>query len=375
MNKINTLSVFIVAFQLLCGGFQLQAEELLPINLAVSNATTGPAAKLGTRLNQGANAYFSRVNKQGGVAGRKINLVVLDDGYEPYKTLKNTQKFLERNDIFAFFNYVGTPTTYVILPIIKKTELPFLTPFTGAEFLRSPVIENVYNLRASYYQEASAQIDYLVNVKKFTKIGLLIQADAFGAAVEQGYLNVMKRHGIEPEVVTRYRRNTSDINLALNILKNKQVQAVAFVGTYQPLAKLVNLAYQQKFEPFFTTVSFISSHELFQRIEQPSHILVTEVVPDPYECQWEICQSFIQDMKAEGYLALDRVQFEGYLNAVVTTQVLKLCENNLTPACFFNNINQIKLHLGEDDIEFAHDDHQGLDRVYLNVFNYESYSH
>ena len=161
-----------------------------PILLASSSALSGPTAKLGTRLNQGAQAYFDRINSSGGIYGCQILLEIVDDGYEPFKTLKNTQKFLKGNNVFALFNYVGTPTTSVVFPLVKNKPLPFLMPFTGAEFLRKPVTSNIFNLRASYYQEVEAQIDYLVKEEKITKVGLLIQADEFGVAVEEGYITL-----------------------------------------------------------------------------------------------------------------------------------------------------------------------------------------
>ncbi len=345
-------------------------DKVPTINLAVSNAMSGPASQLGTRLNQGASAYFGRVNRDGGIAGQEIRLLVRDDGYEPFKTLKNTQYFLQQQDIFAFFNYVGTPTTHAILPLIKKSQLPFLMPFTGADFLRSPVVDNIFNLRASYFQEAQTQIDYLVNEQKVINIGLLIQADDFGAAVERGYIKAMQAHQLEPTIVTRYRRNTTDISLAFELLKKHNVEAIAFVGTYEPLAELINMGHQHDFTPFFTTVSFVSSSDLFRRIKQPSRLFVTEVMPDPYLCQWAICRLFISDMKKLGITAVDQVQLEGYLNAYVVAEVLKRCQKTLTTECFVTQLTNFQLTIEDLTIRFSKNDHQGLDKVYLNFFDY-----
>jgi len=342
------------------------SENQESIKLAVSNATSGPAAQLGIRLNQGANAYFNRINLEGGVAGKTIKLEQLDDGYEPFKTLKNTQSFLKRNDIFAFFNYVGTPTTHAIIKQISKSDIPFLMPFTGAEFLRTPVIDNVYHLRASYYQEAEQQINYLVDTKRITNIGLLIQADEFGISVEKGYLLALKERGLKPTVTTRYRRNTKDVELALSILKDKNVQAIAFVGTYEPFSQLINSAYQQGFTPFFTTVSFISSHDLFQRLKQPSNVLVTEVMPDPNTCDDDICLQFIKDMEAQGVVEVDQVLFEGYLNAFVFVEVAKQCGSLLSQRCFLEKMKQFEYNHNGLSISFADNDHQGLSSIFLN---------
>ena len=340
-----------------------------PIILASSSALSGPAAKLGIRLNQGAEVYFDKINKSGGIAGQKIILKTLDDGYEPFKAIKNTQLFLNDNTVFALFNYVGTPTVAVILPLIEDNHLPFLMPFTGAEFLRKPIINNIFNLRASYYQEVDAQLDYLVKEQGFTKIGLLIQADKFGTAVEKGYLSLMLQHGIEPVVTTRYRRNTKDVSLALSVLKEKDVEAIAFVGTYEPFAELINTAAEQKFTPFFTTVSFISSHDLFPKIKQQSRVLVSEVMPEPQTCILKICVEFLNDMKQAGRLYTDQVQFEGYLNAYLFTEVAKLCTEKLSQTCFLNKIRNFRFDFGGIAVNFSSENNQGLNNIYLNFFD------
>jgi branched-chain amino acid transport system substrate-binding protein len=292
----------------------------------------------------------------------------LDDGYELFKTLKNTQLFLNDNSIFALFNYVGTPKAAVVFPFIENKPLPFLMPFTGANFLREPVTENIFNLRASYYQEVDAQIKYLVKEQKITKIGLLIQADALGVKVEKGYINIMKKYGTEPVVTTRYRRNTEDVALALSVLKDKNVEAIAFVGTYEPLAELINIAAAQEFTPFFTAVSFILSHDLFPKIMQKSRVLITEVMPEPQSCTLNICNEFINNMKEIGIVHTDQVQLEGYLNAYLFTEVAKQCAESLNQTCFLNSIKNFSVDFGGITASFAPNDHQGLDNIYLNFF-------
>ncbi len=369
MKSFKLILIFYLTFVFSFDCFSNTAEDNTPINLAVSNAVSGPASQLGSRLNQGANAYFTKVNKAGGINGRKVKLITLDDGYEPYKTLTNTKAFLKRADIFAFFNYVGTPTTHAVLPLIKQSNLPFLMPFTGAEFLRNPVVDTIFNLRASYFQEAQKQIEYLVKNQNITEIGLLVQADEFGTAVEEGYLLTMKEYGIKPVVVTRYRRNTQDISLALDILKAKNVKAIGFGGTYKPFAELINMAASQDFNPLFTSVSFVSSHDLFQRLKHTSRVLITEVMPDPQTCQSSICRQFIDDMKLAGVDEPDQVQFEGYMNAYVFTQTAQRCKTALTRQCFINEIKQLNLQLDVMNVAFTPANHQGLNQVYLNFYH------
>ncbi len=370
MLKFPHLILVVIFSSLGVTHFALATEKTnKPIVLGISNALSGPAEQLGRRLNQGSDVYFNKVNMSGGIAGRKVDLVIEDDGYEPFKTLTNTQSLLNKSEVFAFFNFVGTPTTYAVMPMVKRSELPFLMPFTGAEFLRTPSHNRIFNLRASYFQEANAQIQYLVNKKKITRIGLLIQADEFGLAVEQGYLKIMKTMGIKPVISTRYRRNTQDISLALAILKTHKVEAVAFVGTYEPLAELINSAAKQAFKPFYSTVSFVSSHELFRRIKTagPVSLLVTEVMPDPNTCQALLCRQFITDMNNAGFHDLDQIQLEGYINAHVFTESAKQCGTELTADCLMDKLNQLPVNF------FPHHKHQTSELpnrppVYLNLF-------
>lgn len=339
------------------------------IVLASSSALTGPAASLGVKLNRGAKLYFDKVNQAGGVNGQLIELRVLDDGYEPFKTYQNTQKLLQLNELFALFNFVGTPTSHAILPLLDKYQPLYLTPFTGANFLRDPIKPLVFNLRPSYFQEVEAQIDYLINKANVKNIALVVQADEFGLTVEAGYLMKMKKHGIKPVVTTRYRRNTEDIGLSLDIMKQFPIDAVAFVGTYEPFAHLINLAAEQNFNPYFSSVSFVSSQDLFSRIKVPARILVTEVLPNPADCKLRSCEEFRHDSKLANLTEIDHIVFEGYLNAKLFVEVAKQCGKVLTRNCFVNKINTFNQNLGGFKVSFSKENHQGLEQIYFNIYD------
>lgn len=339
------------------------------IILVSSNALTGPAAELGIKLTQGAEVYFNKVNRQGGILGRQIKLSTFDDGYEPFRTVENTYKALASEQPLALFNYAGTPNAHAILPIIAEHKIPFLMPFTGAEFLRTPVNPYVFNLRASYNQEAAAQVEYLVTKVKAKNIALLVQADKFGAAVEKGYLLAMKKYQLKPVVTTRFRRNTQDIELALAVMVENGVDAIAFVGTYKPFIELINQAYQQNFSPFFTTVSFISSDDLFAGIKVPARILVTEVLPDPTNCRLAVCQEFLNDIQPYKGVMPEHVVFEGYLNAKLFVEVAKLCKSALTRACLLKELAEFEGELGGMQLKFTASQHQGLNNIYFSLFD------
>jgi len=332
----------------------------------MSNALTGPTSHLGQELSKGAFVYFNQLNKLGGINKKQVELISLDDGYEPENTVRNTRILIEHKEVLALFSYVGTPTSHAILPIIKQTNIPYLMPFTGADFLRTPVVENIFNLRASYLQEAQAQIDFLVNKKNFSQIALVIQADEFGLAAQRSYVQTLKRYNLNPIINERFKRNSNDIERVLAHLKTKPLDAIIFVGTYQPFSHLINLSYEQGLRPFFSTLSFASSQDVFARLAYPSKVLVSEVMPEPYQCQWQICLQFIQDMTKAGFQQLNRLQLEGYLNAHIFSLVAKQCGVSLTKSCLMKKFKSFKLNQGGLNISFSPNNHQGFNQVYLS---------
>jgi branched-chain amino acid transport system substrate-binding protein len=354
-----------LAVALCYGGEGLSDDE---ISLGMSNALTGPTAQLGIKLKQGSQAYFDEVNKKGGVHGRQLSIISLDDGYEPQNTVANTRKLIYEHKVFALFGYVGTPTSFAIMPLLKDSNIPFLMPFTGADFLREPQKRNIFNLRASYFEEATAQINYLLVKQKIDKIGLLIQADEFGLAVEQGLLKAMSRYDIEPVITVRYQRNTEDIYKALETLAKSGVEAVSFVGTYTPFIEFINSGFDMQFTPFYTTVSFVSSHDLFSRLKYPARVLVTEVLPDPSQCKVKICQKFNLAMAEAGISRPDQVHFEGYLNAYVFAEAAKRCGKQLSRACLMDKLENFQADFQGIAISFSPQKHQGLSTVYYSFY-------
>uniref|UniRef100_UPI0035B1F9F1 ABC transporter substrate-binding protein n=1 Tax=Ramlibacter sp. TaxID=1917967 RepID=UPI0035B1F9F1 len=150
------------AASLAAPALRAQSERIL---LAQSAPFSGPAAQLGIQFHQGARLYFEQVNAQGGVQRRPIELVRLDDGYEPDRCAENTRKLLA-DDPLALFAYVGTPTSLAALPLATAAKTPFFAPFTGAMGLRQPFNRYAFHLRASYNDETA------LIVKQTTSLGL-----------------------------------------------------------------------------------------------------------------------------------------------------------------------------------------------------------
>ena len=134
----------------------------------------GPASALGLGMQKGLNAAFDEINAKGGVHGRKIKLISVNDGYEPDRAIAATKKLIEEDKVFALIGPVGTPTSAAAQPIATAAKVPFMGAFTGAGFLRNPKLENVINVRASYDAETEAWVKHLTEDLKISKIAHLL---------------------------------------------------------------------------------------------------------------------------------------------------------------------------------------------------------
>jgi len=342
------------------------------IFFGTSNAQQGASGQLGQALNLGAEIYFDVINQQGGIHNHKIQIVKMDDGYEPVHTVHNTKTLLER-DCVGLLNYVGTPNTKAVLPLVAKANQLLITPFTGADFLRTPSQANVFNLRASYKDEADKQIAMLLTMMPQASFALVIQADEFGLALEKHYQDALQAHGLSPATTIRYRRNTTDLTKAAAKLAQSNLDVVLFVGPYAPLFELIKLANQSNYSPVYSSVSFVSSQTLFERLGhegmRENRVLVTEVVPSPASCQGDVCEQFREHAKRYQLDNPNQVHFEGYLNAAFITEALRACPSPPSQACLSDKLMSFRQNTGQGTPPIIAHILKMMGQVYVSTLN------
>jgi len=189
------------------GQKEVPGVTLDAIRIGSCNALSGPASFLGLQMVIGARAYFSLVNDQGGVNGRKLELESKDDGYEP-NNAASCWESLQKADVFATAFFVGTPTALKYIPLADATHTPLVGLFTGAQALIDPVHRTIFNIRASYFDETREQVDGLWGHLGVRKIALLYQNDAFGAAVLEGVNRALAKYHSAPVALGTFEHNT-----------------------------------------------------------------------------------------------------------------------------------------------------------------------
>lgn len=374
-------------------------EEIV---LGMSAAFTGPSKGLGIELYRGSMAWFNKVNKQGGVHGRKIRILPLDDGYNPTPAIENTQEFIDCN-VLALFNYVGTPTVTRILPLLKlhrKKHFYLFFPFTGAQPQREPpYLQYVFNLRASYRQETKGLVEHFLKIGR-KRIAVFYQADAYGRSGWDGVRRALAEHGLDIAVEATYRRGTlfaDSMEPQVQIIARARPDAVISVGAYAACAAFIRDSRDAGLDIPIANLSFVGSESLLSMLllaqeetgkDYTTGLINTQVVPSYDDTSLPAVREYRQAMQTSapgvpkefrhGYYAplpYSFVSFEGFFNAKVMTTVLERLGPNPRREDILHAVDSIsELDIGiETPVSFADHMHQGLNVVYYTTVQGDSF--
>lgn len=329
----------------------------------------GPASALGLDMRTGLKAAFEEANRAGGVKGRKIELVTANDGYEPNKSIEAVKKLLDEDKVFALVGPVGTPTSAATQPIALQAGVPFIGPFTGAEFLRNPFQPNVVNVRGSYFQETEEMVERLVKDRGVSRIGILYQDDAFGRAGLAGVQKALTKRSMSLASEGTFERNTTAVKGALLSIMKGKPEAVIMIGPYKPCAEFIKLARQMKLEAMFVNISFVGSNALAAELGKAgAGVVITQVVPFPGDDKMPVVSRYQAALKAVDADAKPGfVTLEGYLVGRLVIAALEKLDGEPTRKALLDAVYGNSFDLGGVKLTYGAADNQGMDSVFLTV--------
>ncbi|MGY8710923.1 ABC transporter substrate-binding protein [Bradyrhizobium sp. 18BD] len=306
-------------------------------------ALEGPSSALGQRMRQGIVAAFTEINEKGGVHGRKLQLISRDDGYDPDRSVVQTLRLIEEDKVFALIGAVGTPTAIATIPITSARNVPFIGPFSGAEFLRDLELANVVNIRASYGAEAEAWVKHLTEDRKFTRIGIFYQDDSFGRDGLAGVKQALAKRGLELAAEGTFERNTRAVAAVWRMIKRAGPEAIVMVGTYGPCAEFIKLAHRSGARPTFVNISFVGANALARELgPEGEGVIVSQVVPFPWDRSQQLVADYQDAQKAiDPTLTPDFVSLEGYLSGRLAAAALVKAGPQPTRASLLRAINDV----------------------------------
>jgi branched-chain amino acid transport system substrate-binding protein len=365
------------------------------IRVGMSAAFRGANAALGSEFYRGAQAYYDEVNTRGGVHGRGVTVVALDDSYEPNPCIKNTIQLLDKEQVFALSNYVGTPTLTRALPVMKRYAeqgIVLVGNFTGAQPQREmPYVDQVFNIRASYRQEMMALVDrfWALGARNF---GVFYQIDAYGRSGTDGVARGLAARGAKITAEATYPRNakfTDDMTPAVRALQKAGVDVVLCTGAYQGCGAFVRSARDAGFLAPISNLSFVGSDAMLALLVKHGRsagrdytraLVNSQVVPSyddtalpgvaEYRALMERHNPMLPDALRDPNYAVQRLSFislEGFVNAKVIVEALRRASPQLTRASFrqaLESMRNFDLGIGAM-LTFGPERHQGLDSVYF----------
>ncbi len=335
--------------------------------LGQSCALSGPAAQLGLQMNRGARIYFDRLNAQGGVNGRTIELKALDDGYEPDRCKANTEALI-KEDVFALFGYVGTPTSLAALPLVNAARIPFIGPFTGAEALREPFSRYVFHVRASYYDETALIVKQLTALG-LTRIAVFRQNDSYGQAGLDGVVRALQAQKLEPAAVGLVERNSVDVAAAVSAIVAKQPHAVVQIGAYKGCAAFIRAARKAGYGGTFYNVSFVGTQALADELGKDGlGVVVSQVMPFPFSTTTPIAREYREAVQqAGGDATANYSSMEGYMAAKIFTEGLRRAGSATRDGLIAGLETLQRFDAGGYQVSYSARDHQGSNFVDLSM--------
>ena len=338
------------------------------ILIGQSAATSGPLAELGVDAVKGAKAYFDMVNARGGVNGRQIKLVTLDDGYVVPRSVENVKRLVNNDGVFALFNCMGTPNNDAIMPIITQAGVPHVAPFTGADNVRTPVNRYVFNIRAGYGDETEKMVEHLLTVG-IDRIAVVYQNNSFGKAGLEGIEKAMQRRGKKIVASTTVENDASDARKAAQNLAKVNVQSIVVITAGKPsidFIKQYRLTGQAA--PLYALSVMGSASAVKALGADGVGLAVAQVMPYPWSTATPIVNEYQKAMAAAGHTDFSFVSLEGYVNAKVLVEALKRSGREPTRESFVAALETMgDVDLGGYSIGFARDKRQGSRFVELTM--------
>lgn len=348
------------------------------IVFGMASPFSGANKETGRSLKTGFDAAFAAVNAAGGVHGRKLHLVALDDGYEPERTRSVMKELVEDRKVFGIVGNYGTATAAVAIPYCMEKKVLFFAPYTGSAVSRkTPPDRYVFNFRPSYAEEAAAAVRYLLTVRRVEpqEIAVFAQEDPFGDAGFQGVvaaLSPLKR--TESQILRiGYKRNTADVDDAVARVQKEgsKLKAVVMIATYKAAARFVEKVRSAGLDLILTNASVVNATELADELvplgpKVVSDLIVTQVVPLPTSHATAVIRyrEALQQYGPED--APDYPSLEAYVAANVLIEGLRRAGKDLTTEKLVEALEGIQgLDLGIGaPLGFSKTDHQASHKIW-----------
>lgn len=293
------------------------------IVLGQSCQLTGPLAALTTEVRLGARLHFDDVNKSGGIHGRPVRVISLDDAYDPKRSAANTLKLIDEEKVLALFQYAGTPGSLAAMPIAEERRVALFAPFTGSDALRSKQRRYVFNIKAGYGDELEAMVRQIGSMG-ISKAAVVYLNNAFGTG---GLAQVEKSaaaHNVQLLARAALEVDGAKLDATVAAAAQNQPPAVIIVSAGKPSVDFIDAFLKAGHRSMFYMLSVTSNTQLVQVLGGRARgIIISQVVPSPWNQSSKLVREFQKLARAAGVADFTFSQMEGFMAANVMSDALR----------------------------------------------------
>jgi branched-chain amino acid transport system substrate-binding protein len=317
-----------------------RGEVLLGTSTNLEGATIGIAEE----FNSGLEAFFVKINKTGGVHGRKIRRIELNDAYVPERTIENTRRLIEKEKVFALIGYASTPGVNAILPLINEKKIPLIAPYSGSESLRRSQERHVFNIKSGYQDQIEPLMKLAVYSLDQKEVCAFYQDDSLGQAATASAQNMLEKYNLRFRALAKYERNTNEVDKAVRQLSSAGCKTVFMAAKDRQALNFVKVANAIGFHPYYLCLSLVGTEEFTLGVKELNEkIYVTAVTPLPSDTMYAVAKEFKNELATLNPRAKQTpCTFEGYLAGAVFTRVLKMAGPEPTRASFERAFESLK---------------------------------
>lgn len=341
------------------------------IVLGQSLGLTGPLAEMAPDIVNASKACFDAVNAQGGIHGRRIRVLTEDDGYKPENTVNNLRKLLGQDGAFALFNLTGTANVAAALPLLAQESppVPLVTPFTGADLVRAPGLDHVFNLRASYGDEVDKLVQHLSTIG-VPRIAVLWVNNAFGKDGLAGVRKAMDKRGQKLHADAPIQSDSSDVAQAVAALVAADPTAIILITAGAPTVSFIKAYRKHSRGARFYTLSVMGTQATLRALgEDGVGVVVTSVVPFPWSQSLPLAREYRAALQAAGFgQHVSFIGLEAYMNARLMVEGLRRAGRDLTRPRFIQALESLRhFDLGGFELDYGKGVRQGSRFVDLTI--------
>ncbi|MGE0329485.1 MAG: ABC transporter substrate-binding protein [Ramlibacter sp.] len=354
----------LVLLVLVLGCSAAQAQILIGQTAGFS----GPVASGVKETSEGARLYIDHVNRAGGVAGQKIELVSLDDRFEPKQAGENARVLIEEKNVVALFLTRGTPHTEAIIPWLDRHGVPLVGPSTGAMVLHTPLQKHVFNVRSTYQREAEKAVLHLSTIG-MQRIAVVHADDSFGRDGLEGANKGFQKAAVAPLAVIKADRSKPVYGPIIQRIVQAHAQAVLWIGSGNAVADGVHKLREAGSAAQVITLSNNASSGFIKSLGVHARgVIVTQVFPSERSVGHPLVAEAVQLLRARGKAELSPAMLEGFAAAKVLVEGLRRAGPKVTREKLLSALERLDfMDLGGLELGYSRTSRTGLNFADLSI--------